>query len=172
MKAIISIVITVNDVMTKLNFAIQIILYLNLPVTMLDHIVFGMEKMGKPSIDKGKRGERLAVRYLKSIGFPDARRTAQHRGDTGTADVECPESLPDIHIEVKVRANIGLGTVLLANAITQANSDCGDKVAVVLWKRDRGPWCLTAFRAEGEATYCGDSDICSSLTILQLEQAA
>lgn len=93
--------------------------------------------MGLKSRNKGKRGEREAVSFLKSIGFEDARRTQQYNGD-GDSDVVCPESLPHVHIEVKYgydRNKFDLGSALLSDAVTQATEDCTENmVPVVLWR--------------------------------------
>jgi hypothetical protein len=89
-------------------------------------------KRGKRSRNKGKRGERNARDWLKEMGFLDARRTAQHKG-TGTSDVECPESLPNVHIEVKLWASFNARK--LREACFQADRDkaVGQRM-VVIWR--------------------------------------
>lgn len=103
--------------------------------------------MGLKSRNKGKRGEREAVSFLKSIGFEDARRTQQYNGD-GDSDVVCPESLPHVHIEVKYgynRHEFDLGTARFKDAVTQATEDCPEHmVPVVLWRpRGNSIWRMT-----------------------------
>jgi hypothetical protein len=89
---------------------------------------------------KGKRGELEAVKFLKRLGFADAKRTQQFNG-LGRGDVECPESLPNIHFEVKFgysRGVLDIGTHALREACKQAarDADAGgrDSFWVVLWK--------------------------------------
>ena len=103
------------------------------------------------SRQKGKRGEREAANFLRSIGFEDARRTQQYNGE-GLGDVICEESLPRVHIEVKYGyRDIDLGTQVLSDACRQAEADCPtDCVSwVVLWRpRNVICWRLT-FEIEG-----------------------
>lgn len=108
------------------------------------------------SREKGKRIERQAVRFLQSLGFPDARRTAQVRGKTdGCADVECPESLPHVHFEVKGDERIDLGTKALDAAWEQAFRDAGPTdTPVLLWRRKgRKYFCLTKATRHGGHTH-------------------
>lgn len=86
---------------------------------------------------KGKVGELNAVKFLKSLGFHDAQRTAQHCGRDGqVGDVACPETLPSIHIECKVTSNVvGLGLIGLTKAVEQAQRDApAGSFPVVLWR--------------------------------------
>lgn len=87
------------------------------------------------SCRKGKRGELEAVHFLRSLGFGDAHRTQQHNGD-GRSDVECPDSLPGLHIEVKYGydRSFDLGTKLFREAIEQCDRDCGGAPWVLLWR--------------------------------------
>jgi hypothetical protein len=88
--------------------------------------------MGLYQRNKGKRGEAGARDWLKSLGFADARRTAQHKG-TGTSDVECLESLPNLHIEVKFWSVYS--TKAIHDAVTQAERDkAKGQRAVVIWR--------------------------------------
>lgn len=87
------------------------------------------------SRQKGKRGEREAAAFLRSIGFETARRTMQYNGE-GVSDVMI-ETLPDLHIEVKFGYPItrfDLCTSLHEAACIQAEGDADGKVWVVLWK--------------------------------------
>lgn len=105
-----------------------------------------MSKKRINSRQKGKAIELKAVHFLKSLGFTDARRTAQHCGKSGdAADVVCPESLPNIHFEVKGDKSIGLGTKALAEACEQAYRDARPlrRVPMVLWWENRKGWRLT-----------------------------
>src|SRR5690606_31487852 len=117
--------------------------------------------MAVNSRQKGKRGEREALNFLKSIGFPDARRTQQYNGD-GESDVVCPESLPGLTIEVKYgydRTKLDLGSALWFEAIAQAKADAGLDPWVLLW-RPKGcrDWRLTLEEFDGlPATYCGNA---------------
>jgi Holliday junction resolvase len=110
---------------------------------------------------KGARGEREAVNFLKSIGFPDARRTQQYNGD-GESDVICPESLPGLTIEVKYgrdRHKLDLGTAEWFEAIEQAKTDAAGDPWVLLW-RPKGcrDWRMTLEEFDGlPATYVGNA---------------
>lgn len=88
--------------------------------------------------DKGKRGERMFAHFLKRMGW-DARRGQQHRGGDDSPDVihsvQCSNGTP-VHFEVKFTE-----ALRIREAILQAVEDAGeDKVPVVAWKRNRGPW--------------------------------
>ena len=109
------------------------------------------------SRQKGKRIERKAVHYLRSLGFEGAERTAQHCGKNGTADVRCLDL--ELHIEVKGDKSIGLGTKALEDACGQANADSVGKPWVVLWWEERKGWRLTRDDHCRYATLAGDTDI-------------
>lgn len=96
--------------------------------------------MGLKSRTKGKVGEREAVNFLKSLGFEDARRTVQFNGRDGKSDVVCPESLPNVHIEVKYgyeRTAFDIGSQLFENATLQADVEADGKPWIVLWRPKR-----------------------------------
>lgn len=92
---------------------------------------------------KGARGELMVCEGLRPW-FPDIRRTAQHSGVGGQiGDVEAPDSLPHLHIEVK-HGNavscggggaLGLGCAGLTAALDQAARDCpAGSFPVVVWR--------------------------------------
>ena len=88
-------------------------------------------KRGRMARKKGKRGERGVVEWLKKMGFPNCRRTAQRRGD-GVGDVECDE-LPYLHIEVKLWATFNPGK--LREACFQALRDKPKgHECIVIWR--------------------------------------
>lgn len=122
---------------------------------------------------KGKRGEQEAVNTLKGWGFPDARRTKQHDGKD-SADVECPETLPGVWIEVKrmgADSAFRPGSKALLDACNQAARDAAGRPWVVLWRPDRSPWWSATTDGNGMlATVAGDHDIPALLCQLQ-EQA-
>ena len=62
------------------------------------------ERMGKPSRDKGKRGEREIAGLLRDYGY-DARRGVQYHGGADSPDVV---GLPGVHIEVKRTETLSL----------------------------------------------------------------
>lgn len=108
---------------------------------------------GLLSRNKGKRGEREAVALLKSLGFGDARRTAQASGKDA-ADVICPASLPGLHIESKYgypRTTLHVGSSVWSAACEQAERDAAGAVWVVLW-RPSGcrQWSATAASTDGD----------------------
>jgi hypothetical protein len=85
------------------------------------------------SKQKGKRGEREAAAFLTDEGFP-ARRGQQFAGGTDSPDVVC-ESLPALHFEVK-RCERGNPY----DWVSQAQRDCGEKLPVVLHRRNDHEW--------------------------------
>lgn len=88
---------------------------------------------------KGKRGELEAVKFLKSLGFEDARRTQQYNGD-GDSDVVCPDSLPRLSIEVKFgydRTAFDFESAKFVAALYQADRDADGKPWAILWRPNR-----------------------------------
>lgn len=93
------------------------------------------------SRQKGKRGEREAAAFLKSIGI-EARRGQQYSGGKDSPDLIT--ELHRVHIEVKFGVKgMDLGTQLLRDACDQAERECGGNAWVVLWKPTRQGWRLT-----------------------------
>lgn len=95
--------------------------------------------MGLKSRNKGKVGEREAVAFLKSLGFDDAQRTQQYNG-LGKSDIICPESLPNVHIEVKYgydRNAFDVGTARFEQACATAEEEAEGRPWVVLWRPKR-----------------------------------
>jgi len=83
--------------------------------------------MGKPSRDKGKRGEREAAGILSELFGVPVRRAQQYSGNAGTADLV---GLPGVHVEVKRRER---GNV--ANWLDQAVDDAGDETTPMVVHR-------------------------------------
>ena len=83
--------------------------------------------MGKPSRDKGKRGEREVASLLRSYGY-DAHRGQQFHGGKESPDVV---GLPGIHIEVKRTEAFRLW-----DALSQAKTDAGDKMPIVVHRKN------------------------------------
>lgn len=127
------------------------------------------------SCRKGKTAERRAAAYLRSLGFHDARRTEQHQGKGSAGDVECPETLPRLHLEVKDDRRVRLGTKGLKDACDQAANDCPKpKRWAVLWWEARKGWRLTAPWHGGygyTATFTGDDCIGGMLRMIAAEAA-
>jgi len=117
---------------------------------------------------KGKRGELQAAAYRRRLGFASARRGAQHKGGADSPDVLVDE-LAGVHIEVKHRAGIDLGTAALDEAMTQADTDAGNREPVVLWRRNRIAWRLTWIEGgkrrtiKGGATKADASEIAATV---------
>lgn len=84
------------------------------------------------SRSKGKRGELEIAAYLRERGH-EARRGQQFSGGGDSPDVV--SSLTNIHLEVK-RVEAGNPYVWLAQAIR----DAGQKMPVVVHKRNRQDW--------------------------------
>ncbi len=90
--------------------------------------------MGKPSRDKGKRGEREVARKLAEHGY-DARRGQQYCGASGDADVI---GLPGIHIEVKRTEKFHM-----YDALDQAKHDAREgEVPVVFHRKNNCDWVV------------------------------
>lgn len=89
------------------------------------------------SNNKGKRGERLACRYLEQL-FPglSARRGVQYAGGPDSPDVVCSrDGVPvDVHVEVKFCQQ-----PLITAWIAQARADAGGLPWLIIWKRNHYP---------------------------------
>lgn len=92
--------------------------------------------MGKPSRDKGKRGEREARDKVRELwNSPDCVRTAQVSGKYSSDLMEGP---PHMHIEVKRYSKIAA-----ARFMEQAQDDCPVfQIPVVLMREDTGEWLV------------------------------
>lgn len=85
---------------------------------------------------KGARGEReLAHALQRTLGI-EARRGQQFSGSTDSPDVV--HSIPHVHIECK-----RVEALNLKNAMEQAIADAGDKVPVVMHRKNNQPWLVT-----------------------------
>ena len=126
-------------------------------------------QLGKYKREKGKAGERDAVKYLKSLCFEDAQRTVQYNGAGGVGDVVCPESLPHLHIEVKWHVEgMELGTVKFREALRQAEKDCPEDCEwVLLWKPKAAGANQWRLSLDNGATYADDGTIRAMLGILR-----
>lgn len=91
--------------------------------------------MGKPSRDKGKRGELEIAHILQEHGYP-ARRSVQFNGWQGEADVIGVEGL---HIEVKRVEKLNI-----ENAMDQSRRDAKEsEIPVVFHRRNNKGWLAT-----------------------------
>lgn len=106
---------------------------------------------------KGKVAERDAAKFLRSLGFADARRTQQHTGDAGDSDVVCPDSLPDVFIEVKSDRRARLGGAFLWKAYLKAveQSEKSKQYPVVLWRQPGSGWRLYTIYKGAAGTFTG-----------------
>jgi hypothetical protein len=120
--------------------------------------------MGLKSRRKGASGERQCAAYLRTLGFEDARRRMQSDGFRA-GEVECLDSLPNVHFEVKYgyASGFGCGTALWHQACDQAAHDCHDREFAVMWREKSCTiWKLTVASPNGvggAATYAGDQSI-------------
>jgi Holliday junction resolvase len=91
--------------------------------------------MGKPSRDKGKRGEREFAGELRHKGY-DAHRGQQYHGGADSPDVV---GLPGIHIEVKRTEKLRLW-----DAVAQAVRDAAKKMLmpIVAHRKNGKPWVV------------------------------
>lgn len=83
---------------------------------------------------KGKRGELELAEILRGYGY-DARRGQQYCGASGDADVI---GLPGIHIECK-----RVEALNIEKAMEQARHDAGDKMPVVMHRKNGKKWLVT-----------------------------
>lgn len=83
---------------------------------------------------KGKRGELELAEILRGYGY-DARRGQQYCGASGDADVI---GLPGIHIECKRVESLNI-----EKAMEQARHDAGDKMPVVMHRKNGKKWLVT-----------------------------
>ena len=113
------------------------------------------------SRQKGARGERYVAKMLTRLGYPATR--AARIGVKGGEDISCPSLFGIVHFECKFTETIGLGTKELANAMAQAKEAAPKGVpdVCVIWKRNRGPICLTYRVHDANAcpTIAGEEDI-------------
>jgi Holliday junction resolvase len=84
------------------------------------------------SRSKGKRGELEIAAYLRARGH-EARRGQQFSGGTDSPDVV--SSIAGVHLEVK-----RVETFNAYKALAQAINDAGQKMPVVIHKRNRQDW--------------------------------
>jgi Holliday junction resolvase len=90
--------------------------------------------MGKPSRDKGKRGERELAAALSKHGY-NCRRGQQYSGANGDADVV---GLPGIHIECKRTEKLSLYEAML-----QATRDAKPaELPIVFHRRNNCEWLV------------------------------
>jgi Holliday junction resolvase len=90
--------------------------------------------VGRPSRDKGKRGEREVVELAKAAGFEDAHRTAAMQSSrVEYADVHIH---PELHAEVKRQENLRLPE-WTRQAEEQARPGAEP---VVFYRRSNEPW--------------------------------
>ena len=95
--------------------------------------------MGLKSRQKGKRGERAWVQFLREIAGLTARRGLSQSGGAIEADVVCEETA-GIHWEVK----IGKRQPNLDDAMAQAKRDAPEgTIPVVAHKKDFASWMVT-----------------------------
>lgn len=96
--------------------------------------------MGRPSRDKGKRGElqaREPLALLTGCTWERSANQSRVRGGRGNPDLVCDER-PGLHPEVKV----GKAPPCLP-ALQQATEDAGEGcVPFALVRKDRGRWVL------------------------------
>jgi hypothetical protein len=94
--------------------------------------------MGKPSRDKGKRGERQACVELNRLFNCNARRSQQFSGADHTADIK--SDIIGCHFEVKRQETMKMYPWLKQASEDAAATDC----PVVLHRQNGKPWiaCL------------------------------
>ena len=86
------------------------------------------------SKEKGKRGELEIAELLRSYGY-DGRRGVQYSGGPDSPYVL---GMPGVHIEVKRVEKLNVH-----DAMKQAERDSGEKIPVVIHRKNRTPWLVT-----------------------------
>lgn len=94
------------------------------------------------SRQKGKRGERDAANALRRLFGWTARRTQQFKGTADSADVEVAET-PEVFWEVKREEQLNV-----VRAVEAAAATAGEKLPVLLHRRNRTPWLVTVRLAD------------------------
>jgi len=92
--------------------------------------------MGSLSRSKGKRGELELSHELERVLGIEARRGQQFSGGDDSPDIV--HSIPDVHIECK-----RVEMLRMTSALDQAVEDAGDKVPVVMHRKNNQPWLVT-----------------------------
>ena len=89
---------------------------------------------------KGKRAELAIAHYFQGHGFPDAHRTAQVMGKTGScADVE---GVPGIHIEVKHNEHLNVWDAI-DQAVRDSEANGNGNIPTVFHKKNGKEWLVT-----------------------------
>lgn len=88
------------------------------------------------SRQKGAAGEREARDFWVERGHR-ANRGRQYSGSPDSPDI-IVHTLPAFHFEVKRVQNLNL-----ADAIAQAQQDAGDKIPLVMHRKNSGEWMIT-----------------------------
>lgn len=89
--------------------------------------------MGMKSKQKGKVGEREARDVMIRVLGCDAKRGVQHSGGKDSPDII--HSIDGLHVEVKRCETLSVYT-----AMDQAMNDAGDKVPLVMHRRNNRQW--------------------------------
>lgn len=85
---------------------------------------------------KGARGERELATVISTMFGVDARRGQQFSGSSDSPDVVT--GFKKIHIECKRVENLNL-----TKAYKQATKDAGDKIPVVIHRKNNEPWMIS-----------------------------
>lgn len=86
---------------------------------------------------KGSAGERELAEYLTRAGYPAHRNNQCFIGGADNPDVSA-HGLEHLHIEVKRVERLNV-----TEAMHQAEHDAGDRIPVVIHRRNREPWLIT-----------------------------
>ena len=87
---------------------------------------------------KGKRGELECAHMLRSLGFPEVRRTVQYNGKEGGSLADLI-GVDGVHIEVKRNEHLNI-----YEAIEQAQRDSkGGDTPMVFHRKNNKPWLVT-----------------------------
>ena len=126
--------------------------------------------MGKASRDKGARGERLAVKFLESLGFK-AQRMAQRNGKNNSGDVILLD-YPEVLVEVKYGMDhVHDGSKQWWKWVEQAEADHSSEDGWVLFrKRTRGPWSMVCRHAGFIVVLHSEGDMLSMLHQICLDE--
>ena len=88
--------------------------------------------MGKPSRDKGKRGERELAKELTRLFGIECRRGVQYQGGPDSPDIA---GMPGVHWECK-----HVQAFQLRRSLAQAVDECGEAIPVVAQRGNREEW--------------------------------
>jgi hypothetical protein len=101
--------------------------------------------MGAMQRRKGAVAERELVQRLHTLGFPEARRTAQMQSQRGATEDDVLW-LPELYVECRRRETLNIPAWC-----REVDEKSGDRVGVLAFRRSNEPWSLRIRLDEAQA---------------------